>query len=39
MNLNKKIIIKENQDTIFEGIAKNAKELEEHFKTIRSKLK
>jgi hypothetical protein len=37
MNFNKKIIIKENQVTIFEGIAKDMNELEKHFKTLRRK--
>jgi len=39
MNLNKKIIIKENQDTLFEGIAHNMKELDEHLRMIRRKFR
>jgi len=39
MNLLKKIIIKENQDTIFEGIAKDYKDVEKHLKTLKLKFK
>ena len=38
MNFKKKIIVKENQDTLFEAVAKDLGELDEHLKRLRKKL-